>query len=97
MTTRATVALWIIGAGLAVAALAGVPLLLEARVAGAVVMMVGSAGAVAGIIVLLTAIPEQRIANARERISRRSMWSSFNLSVAAWSSVWGTIGANANG
>lgn len=70
MTTRMTVALSILGIGLAISALAGVPFLLAAPVAGTIVMFGGFAVGIAGFVTMLTAIDGQKVANARERMGR---------------------------
>lgn len=70
MTTHTSVALWVIGIGLAIAALAGVPLISADVVSGPGFWWSGLAVAAGGVVVLLTAVRGQRKANARVRVGR---------------------------
>ncbi|MGN7187519.1 hypothetical protein [Microbacterium enclense] len=63
MTVRMTVALTVLSLGLTVAALAGIPSLIENRLVGDVVMVVGFGAAAVGGVLVATAIPGQRRAN----------------------------------
>ncbi|MGW9627641.1 hypothetical protein [Microbacterium sp. NPDC055521] len=59
MTTRMTVAFSVLGLGLAVAALAGIPALIENRTVGDVVVVIGFAVAIIGLGLVFFAIPGQ--------------------------------------
>ncbi|WZH35475.1 MAG: hypothetical protein PIR02_11885 [Microbacterium enclense] len=60
MTTRMTVALSVLTLGLAIAALAGLPALIENREVGDVVVIVGFAVAIVGVLLVILAVPGQR-------------------------------------
>lgn len=64
MTTRMTVALSVLGLGLAVAALAGIPAFIENRAIGDVAMLGGFSVAIVGVVLVALAIPGQRRQNA---------------------------------
>ena len=67
MTPRLTVAVTLLTLGLAVAALAGIPALVENRAIGDVVVECGLALAVAGIVLGVTAIPGARRSRAETK------------------------------
>jgi len=71
MTTRMSVALWFIGVGLAVSALAGVPLIAADVIVGPAFWWSGLAVALVGSVVALTAIPGQRQAGRELKWARR--------------------------
>lgn len=63
MTTRMTVAVTVLTFGFAIAALAGIPALIENRSVGDVVVVIGFAVAIVGLVLLFAAIPGQRDKN----------------------------------
>lgn len=65
MTARTTVALAVLTLGLAVAALAGIPAFIENRSVGDVVVIVGFAVAIVGVLLVVLAIPGQRRENGK--------------------------------
>jgi hypothetical protein len=68
-----TVALSVLGLGLAVAALAGIPAFIENRIAGDVAALAGFAIAIVGSVLLLSAIPGQRRQNAELKAGRAAI------------------------
>lgn len=70
MTAFTNIALWVVGIGLTVAALAGVPLLAENDVAAPWFWFGGLCICVIGLLLLATAGRGQRAANSRVRLSR---------------------------
>lgn len=70
MTIRVTLGLAILGLGFGLAALAGLPVLIDNRTVGDVVVVTGFALAVAGLIVGLTGIPAEFKAWRRRKADR---------------------------
>lgn len=68
-----TVALAVLGFGLAVAALAGIPALIENRTVGDIATIVGFAVALIGVALLLFAIPGQRSQNGELAVGRSAV------------------------
>lgn len=69
MTSRMTIAVSVLTVGLAIAALAGIPVLFENRLIGNIVTIVGGAVAIAGAVLLLLAIPAQRSENRKMQVN----------------------------